>query len=474
MRAASICAQYMGTVSGVPLALKVVATGFAGERKRVVVLGAGFGGAPCAAELVKRVGKDTEVVVLDRNNYTLYYPLLVEAGVGTLEPRHVTVPFRAQVPKADFRMSEVTGIDFDAKRVSYRLIGGAEESLRYDHLVFALGSITKVPDNIPGLKEYGFELKSLMDAIALRDRGIRLLEMANSLEKSEDRIALLTFVVVGANFTGVELAGEYHAFMQDAAKRYPHVRQDEIRMIVLEYGERILPGTTESLGKWCHDTLTKRGVDIRTKTTISEVGDGYTVATDGDRIPTQTVVWAAGIAPNPVVKAFGFPTNERGYIECERDLRVKGLDGVWAVGDSAFVPNPNGKPYAATAQNASRQGPLCARNIVATISGEGELKEFDFSPLGNFAAIGHKQAAAQVMGREFKGFLGWVLYRGAYLVKMPTTKFKLRLIGDWIGELLIPHEPVQLGVHEPHRVHAPDGPGDAERETAEIPHAFLK
>ncbi|RYG24211.1 NAD(P)/FAD-dependent oxidoreductase, partial [bacterium] len=190
-----------------------------------------------------------------------------------------------------------------------------------------------------------------------------------------------------------------------------------------------------------------RGVDIRTKTTVTEIGADFAQATDGERIPTRTVVWAAGIAPSPMVKVLGLPTNEKGYIECERDLRVKGLENVWAIGDSATVLNPEGKPYGPTAQNASRQGPLCARNIVATLSGE-ELKPFEFSPLGNFAAIGHKQAAAQVFGRELRGFLGWVMYRGAYLMKMPTLKLKLRLIGDWIGELLIPHEPVQVGVHD--------------------------
>lgn len=449
---------------------QTVAVEFSGEKKRIVVLGAGFGGATCARELVRRLPTGSEVVVLDRHNYTLFYPLLVEAGVGTLEPRHVIVPIRAQVPKADFRMAETLGVDFEHKRIRYRVVGGDEGSLRYDHLVFGLGSITKVPTTIPGLKEHGFELKSLMDAIGLRDRAIRLLELANTMERSEDRRELLTFVIVGANFTGVELAGEYHAFLQDARRRYPNVRKEEIRTIVLEFADRILSGTTASLARWCRDTLTKRGVDIRTKTTVSEVGADFAQATDGERIPTRTVVWAAGIAPNPLVKAWGFPTNERGYIECERDLRVKGLDGVWAVGDAAFVPNPDGKPYAATAQNASRQGPLCARNIVATLNGE-DTKPFAFSPLGNFAAIGRKQAAAEVFGRELKGFLGWVMYRGVYLMKMPTTKLKLRLIGDWIGELLFPHEPVQVGVHEPERIGISAA---SERGTNETSPAFMK
>ena len=445
--------------------------GFAGEKKRVVVLGAGFGGAPCAGELVKRLSKDVEVVVIDRNNYTLYYPLLVEAGVGTLEPRHVTVPFRAQVPKAGFVMAEVTGVDFERKNVHYRVIGGGEQELRYDHLVFSLGSVTKVPDTIPGLKEHGFELKSLLDAISLRDRGIRLLELASTIGDAKKRKELLTFVVVGANFTGVELAGEYHAFMRKAMKRYSGIGQNDLRVLVLEYSDRILGGTSASLADWCEKTLGKRGVEIRKKDTVTEIGEDFAQTKGGERVPTHTVVWAAGIAPSPMVEAFGFPKGERGYIECERDLKVKGLEGVWAIGDSAHVPPKEGeKPYAATAQNASREGPLCARNIAATLAGE-ETKPFDFSPIGNFAAIGHMQAAAQVFGHDVRGFLGWVLYRGAYLVKMPTFKLKVRLVGDWIGEILFPHEPVQLGVHDPLEF---GGPGDAERESSAMPRAFVK
>jgi NADH dehydrogenase len=450
----------------------LVATEFAGERKRVVVLGAGFGGATCAGELVKRLPKGSEVVVIDRNNYSLYYPLLIEAGVGTLEARHVTVPFRAQVPDADFRMAEILGVDFETKQVRFQVIGCPEpDSIRFDHLVFALGSVTKVPP-IPGLKEYGFEMKALVDAIALRDRVIRLLELANTVPTSEGRRELLTFVVVGGNFTGIELAGEYHAFMQEARRRYPNVGKEDIRMIVLEYADRILPGTTESLAKWCSDTLKKRGVDIRLKTTVTEIGADFAQATDGERIPTRTVIWAAGIAPSPAIKLMpGLPVNKHGYIDCERDLRVKGMEGVWAIGDSATVLNPEGKPYGPTAQNASRQGPLCARNIVASMKGE-DLKEFKFNPLGNFAAIGHMQAAAQVFGHELRGFLGWVMYRGAYLMKMPTFKLKLRLISDWIGELLIPHEPVQVGVHDERA--SINEPGAAEATTSNMPRAFLK
>ena len=269
----------------------------------------------------------------------------------------------------------------------------------------------------------------------------------------------------------MELAGEYHAFMGEAMRRYPNIRKADLRTLVLEYSDRILGGTSQPLADWCETTLGKRGVEIRKGDTVTEIGEDFAQTKGGERVPTHTVVWAAGIAPNPMVEAFGFPMNEKGYIECERDLRVKGLDAVWAIGDSAHVPpKPGEKPYAATAQNATREGPLCARNIVATLNGE-ETKPFDFSPLGNFAAIGHKQAAAQVLGRNITGFLGWVLYRGAYLMKMPTFKLKFRLVGDWIGELLVPHEPVQLGVHE--RKESGE-PGDAEAQKSDMPQAFVK
>jgi len=422
----------------------------AGAKKRVVILGGGFGGAYCAQELRKRAGDDVEITLLDRNNYLTFYPLLVEAGVGAVEPRHVVVPLRSFLPDGDFRMGEILGVDTERNQVKFQVIGCDEtENLHYDHLVFALGSITKIPANIPGLREYGFELKSLSDAVEFRDRGIRMLELANTMPDREDRRNLLRIIVVGANFTGIELAGEYQAFLTEASKSYRHVDASDIEVMVLEYADRILPAVDPKLAEWCHRTLTQRGLDIRTKHSVTEVGQDYAVLTTGERIATRTVVWAAGIAPSPMVALIpGLPTNQRGYIDCERDLRVKGLDNVWAIGDSATVFDENGKPYAATAQNASRQGPHCAKNILATMDGRA-TEPFNFKALGSFAAIGHRSAAADVMGRNVTGFLGWVMYRGAYLMKMPTFSMKLRLFMDWVLEFLLKSEIVQLGVHRP-------------------------
>ncbi|AIE83465.1 NAD(P)/FAD-dependent oxidoreductase [Fimbriimonas ginsengisoli] len=423
----------------------------AGAKRRIVILGGGFGGAYAAQELSRRLNRDSfEITLIDRNNYLLFDPLLVEAGVGTIEPRHVVVPIRKFMPKSDFRMADVLGVNTELRQVTYRVVGRDEsEKLHYDHLVFALGSITRIPDNIPGLKEHGFELKSLADAVELRDRAIRLLELANTVTEEAVRRELLRIVVIGANFTGVEIAGEYQAFLKEAAKDYPNVNPQEIDVLLLEFSDRILPAVHQNLADWVVLTLTQRGLDIRTKTTVTEIGPDYALLTTGERVSTHTVVWAAGIAPNPLIaKIPTFPTGQKGYIECERDLRVKGFDNVWAVGDSATVYDEKGRPYAATAQNATRQGPHAAKNIVAQINGE-PLKPFDFNVLGSFAAIGHHAAAAEFKGRHFTGFIGWVMYRGAYLMKMPTFPMKLRLLMDWILELILPTEPVQLGVHRP-------------------------
>ena len=220
--------------------------GIQSSEKRVVILGGGFGGAYAAQSLVKRLkSKGYELSLVDRNNYLLFYPLLVEAGVGALEPRHVVVPIRKFMQGADFRMAEVVSVDTSLQEVQIQTAGkGATDTIKYDHLVIGLGSITHMPP-IPGLKEFGFEVKSLTDAISLRDRGIRLLELANSVSSAEERRALLRVIVVGGNFTGVEFAGEYQAFLTDASKQYSNVSVEEIEVRILELGRANPPG-----GRW--------------------------------------------------------------------------------------------------------------------------------------------------------------------------------------------------------------------------------
>jgi NADH:ubiquinone reductase (H+-translocating) len=421
----------------------------AGEKRRIVIVGGGFGGAYAAQTLSRHLPADWDLTLIDRNNFLLFYPLLVEAGVGTIEPRHVVVPIRKFIKHGNFIMGEVEGVDPATKQVMYRVIGSNHaERLHYDHLVLAVGSVTKLPP-VPGLKEHGFELKSLADSVEFRDRGIRLLELANTVEDVEERRSLLRVVVVGSNFTGIELAGEYQDFLQDAAKAYENVRPDDIQVMVVEYADRILPALDEELADYARRQLERRGLVIRTKTTLTEIRHGEVTLSTGEVVRTHTPVWCAGIAPSPLLaKIPGLPVDERGYIECEQNLRVSGFDDLWAIGDSAKVLDQSGKPYPATAQNATRQGTQVANNIRAVIRGEAP-KPFVFGGLGSLAAIGCRTAVAKVFGIKLAGMLAWWIYRTVYVMKMPSWSRRIRIILDWTVDVFVRREPVQLGVRRP-------------------------
>jgi NADH dehydrogenase len=420
---------------------------FAGETKRVVVLGGGFAGAYAARELWKKGKQEVEVVLLDRHNYLTYYPLLVEAAVGAVEPRHVVVPIRQFLPEGEFRMGEVTGVDLASRRVDYTPAGSeATETLFYDQLIIGVGSVTRKM-NVPGLAEHGLELKTMGDAIALRDRAIQLLEQADATRDPVLKKELLTFVVVGGSFTGVELAGELQAFLHELLPQYRNVSKDDIRLELFEHGRRILPALDDELSGWVSGRLADRGVVIHTGNSIQEIGENFATSESGIHVHTRTVVWTAGIAPSPLLKKIeGLPLNEKGYISCNADLSVVGLENVWAIGDVATIFDAAGKPYAATAQNAVRQGPTCARNVLARLRRQA-TQRFDFKPVGVFCVIGNRQAAAVFLGKKFRGFPGWVMYRGAYLMKMPTLKLKARLLMDWMLEFFLKSPTVQLGVH---------------------------
>lgn len=420
---------------------------YAGQRKRVVIVGGGFGGAYAAQTLAKKAPNDTEVVLIDRQNFLLFYPLLIEAGVGQLEPRHVTVPLRKFIGrKGKFVLAEVDGIDLGAQQVNYRVPGFQESiSLHYDHLILAPGSVTKFPP-IPGLAEHSYQLKSLQDSIEFRDRGIRLLEMANTVANRDEKQALLRIVIVGSNFSGIELAGEYHEFLTDQAKNYPNLEEGDVQVVVVEYADRILPAIDAGLALFARRNLEQRGLTIHTRTTLTEVHADHVVLTTGEVVKTHTTVWCAGISPSPLlVRTPGLPLNERGYVECDATTRVNGFANIWAIGDSAFVPDRNGLPYAATAQNASRQGPLAAMNVLRVMRGE-EPQPFRFNPVGSLAAIGCRTAVARVFGIKLSGFPAWFMFRTVYLMKMPSWSRRVRIIIDWTLSLFFKQEPVQLGV----------------------------
>ncbi len=415
--------------------------------RRIVILGAGFGGAYCAAALQKKLrGLDAEVLLIDRNNFFVFYPLLVEAGTGSLEPRHAVVPIRAFLKTAEFRMAEVVNADFDRRSITYRLVGGDDtQQIEYTELVISLGSVTRLP-NVPGLREHGCEIKSLTDAIALRDRAITILERANATENEAKRRALLHFVVVGGNFTGVEVAGEFDMFLRLAARQYRNVDQREIAVTLVELGDRILAALDEELAEYAMTHLRKRGIDIRLKTTVTTIKPDCVTLNSGEVLDAHTVIWCAGIEPNPLIGAWSLPVDDRGYILCERDLRVKGIEHAWAIGDGAVNIDSHGRAYPATAQHAVQQAAHLAGNLAAVLSGR-DPRPCDIKSKGALAALGCRTGVAKVFGFKLAGFGAWFLWRTVYLLKMPGLARKIRIALDWTIDLVFSRDFVQLGVH---------------------------
>ncbi len=418
-----------------------------GRRRRIVILGGGFGGAYAARTLGRAgAGEPLDVTLVDRNNFFIFTPLLVEAGTGALEPRHAVVSLRTMIGGARFVMGRVGRIDFDAQRIGLELDGGrVHRELEYDHLVIALGSQTMLPP-VPGLAEHGFELKSLADAVALRDRAIRHLELADAVDDAALRRELLHLVVVGGSYSGVEVAGEFEVFLKRAAGRYPNVSPGDVRVTLVEMQQRVLPTLDADLADYARQTLESRGVRIELNHKVGRVGEHEVELDDGRVLDSRTCIWTAGIAPPRAVADLDLPKDQRGYIECEPDLRVKGYDNVWAIGDCAVNHAPDGSVYPATAQHASRMGPAVANNIRRVLRSE-RPEAFEFKMLGTLAALGCRTAVAKVMGVKLSGFVAWWLWRTVYLMKMPGWGRRLRIALDWTIDLLFRRDYVQLGVH---------------------------
>jgi NADH dehydrogenase len=432
---------------------------------RIVIVGGGFGGAYCAQKLegLLRPG-EADVVLLDRNNYFIFYPLLVEAGTGSLEPRHAVVSIRAFLDRTKYVMADVVTVDHDRREVVARL-PDAHQQLRieYDHLVLTPGSVTRLPD-VAGLKEHGFEIKSLADAVQLRDHAIRQLERADAIDDQQLRRQLLHIVVVGANFTGVEVAGEFQVFLQRAARRFANVQRDDIKVTLVEIGPRILPALDSDLAEYATERMMRRGMVVRLGTSVDRVEADRAVLSDGTALATETVIWCAGIAPSPLVERLGVPVDDRGYILCDRELRVQGSDHVWAIGDSAVNPDPEGRPYPATAQHAVQQGQYLARNLVRVLRDRPPLP-CDIRSKGALAALGCRTGVAKVFGFKVSGFPAWFLWRTVYLMKMPGLARRLRIALDWTMDLMFPKDIVQLGLSR-------EAPAREFRSTAETPAAL--
>jgi NADH dehydrogenase len=354
------------------------------------------------------------------------------------------VSIRSFLRRATFRMLGVTGLDLDGSHVLARdPATGQDHRIPYDHLVIALGSVTMLPP-VPGLRQHGLQMKSMADAIALRDRAILMLEAADA--DAARRAVLLHFVIVGANFTGAEVAGEFQAFLSQAVRRYPNLTARDIRITLIDKADRILAALSPDLSEYARANLVRRGIDVRLGQTVASIDASSATLSTGERLEARTVIWAAGIAPPPALAGFGLPVDPRGYVICERDLRVRGHRSIWGIGDCAVNADASGHAYPATAQHAVREGVWAARNIARVLRGQ-EPTPCDLKSQGSLAALGCRTGVAVIFGVKLSGFPAWWMWRTVYLLKMPGLARKLRIALDWTLDLFFRRDYVQLGVH---------------------------
>ena len=413
----------------------------------VVIAGGGFGGFYAARALERALPRQSARITLVNDvNFMLYTPLLPGAAAGTLEPRHVVVPLREVLGGTDLRIGSVVEARPADSVVRVQSLEGHEEELRYDHLVVALGSVSRTLP-VPGLEEHGIGFKSLPEAIELRNRVIRTLEAAETLEDPGDREAWLTYVFVGAGYAGLEGLAELQDFAADAIEFYPRCRTQGMRWILVEARDRVMPEISADLAEFAVRELRGRGIEIRTNTTLDELTDSTARLSDGEIVRTRTCVWTAGVRPHPVIERLGLPLDGGKRIRVDRTLRVPGFPNVWAIGDAAAVPDPAKKgqgPTPPTAQHAIRQGKRVGRNIAAEL-GTGRARPFTYKTKGVFVDMGQGEAVASTLGIKWRGRPAWLLARTYHLAMMPGFKRKSRLLIDWNVQLMFGRDLSELG-----------------------------
>ena len=420
-------------------------------KKNILILGGGFGGLYTALHLEKTLARDenVNVTLVNRENFFLFTPMLHEVAASDLDITHIVSPVRKLLKNVDFFQGDVEGLDLANKKVKISHGQGGEHhgehyehDLEYTHLVLALGGITNFSD-IPGMDKIALTMKSLGDAIHLRNRLIAVLEEADFECFLDDRKPLLNFVVAGGGFAGVETIGGINDFLRSAIKFYPHLDESMLRIVLVHSGEVILPEFDEKLGRYAQKKLQERGVEIHFNTKVESAINGEIVLSDGERIKSYNLIWTAGTAPNPHLADLEC-RKEKGRVCTDEFMEVEGFENVWAIGDCAAIPNPKtGKCYPPTAQHAIRQGKILAHNIKVAVRG-GKKKPFVYKSVGQLAALGRRTGAAQIFGYTFSGFAAWWLWRTIYLSKLPRFEKKLRVALDWTLDLMFSKDLVQF------------------------------
>ncbi|HUK77118.1 MAG TPA: FAD-dependent oxidoreductase [Thermoleophilia bacterium] len=428
---------------------------------RVLILGGGFGGVAAARHLAPDPGgsNDLEVRLINRTNFLTYTPFLADVAGGTIAVVHAVPPLRAMAPQAQIEVADIETIDIAAQQVTVRLPDGRAETRGYDYLVIALGATTSFRHGA-GASEFGLSLATVADAYLLRNRVLEMLELASVSRDPALRRELLTFVFCGGGFSGIEGAAAIEDLVHEALSYYPSIAPGEPRFILAPHGDRLLEQIDERLGVYVLERLRRRSVDVRLGVGVTALTARSATLSTGEVVPTRTVLWAAGIEVNPLLRDVDLPKDAHGALRVSRTLQVEGHDNVFALGDCAAVPTATpGAFYGPTAQNAEREGPVAAANIAALLRHEPAARRFDYAPIGSLASLGHREAVAQIRGLKVTGIPAWFLWRGVYLGKLPRFSRKLQVMLDWGADLVSPAEIayLPLGPHAPVRATSDEG-----------------
>jgi NADH:quinone reductase (non-electrogenic) len=416
-----------------------------GDLTRILLVGGGYIGLYTAMRLERLlVGTGHVLTLVNPENFMQYQPFLPEVAAGTIDPRAVVVPLRRVLRRTDVVIGEVVRIDHEARTALVRLVDGSERAYPYDHVVLGAGSRSRVLP-IPGLAEHAVGFKTVAEAIYLRNRVLSQLDRADEVADPSARRAALTFVFVGGGYAGVEALGELEDLARAALRVYPNLSRRDMRWVLVEAAPRILPELDEDLAGYARARLEERGIEVRTVTRLDSSENGIVRLSDGEAFRAETLVWTAGVKASPLPRVSGFPLDEAGRVKVEPTLTVEGLQGAWAAGDVAAVPNlAEGGLAPPSAQHALRQAKRLAENLAAEIRGDPP-QPFVYRNKGGLCSLGHYQGVANPLGVKIRGFPAWFLHRTYHLAYMPTLARKVRIAMDWTVALLFPRDIAQLG-----------------------------
>ena len=415
---------------------------------RIVIVGGGYVGMYTALGLQRKLSRGrVDITLIDPQANMTYQPFLPEAAAGSVEPRHVVVPLRRVLKHCHVITAAVSTISHANKTVTAQPAEGESYELPYDLLVVCPGSVSRLLP-IPGLAEQGIGFKTIGEAIYLRNHVLARLDLASSISDPVRRRKALSFVFIGGGYAGVEALAELQDMARYATRYYDGITPEDMRWVLVEAADRIMPEVSVSLGAYTVDRLRERKIDVRLNTRIESVVGGHVQLSDGEEFDSETIVWTAGVKANPMLAETDLVLDDKGRVPCHANLTVRGLTGVFAAGDCAAVPDlSKDDPSALTgpsAQHAVRQAKTLARNVVATVKG-AELKDYEHKYVGSVASLGLYRGVAELYGVKVRGILAWFIHRTYHVSRMPTFNRKVRVVADWTGALFFRREVVSLG-----------------------------